>query len=103
MLPPGPAVLFRDRRAEQADPARLHPELPVDEPLLGPLGHLRRGFSLEELPRHVAQCLQFVGHPRRDVVSRHAPTSAPFSFPTPRSMITTTVVIIQPLGSSWKR
>ncbi len=75
----GAAVLLRDRRAEQADLARLHPELPVDEPLLGPLGHLRRGFPLEKLPRHIPQRPQLVGHPRRDVVSRHAVTSAPLS------------------------
>src|SRR6266851_5198868 len=82
----GAAVLLGHSRAEQADPARLHPEFPVDVPLLGPLGHLRRGLALEELPRHVAQRLQFVGHPLRDVVSRHAVASAPFPFPASGSM-----------------
>src|ERR1700722_4346169 len=99
----GAAELRRDSGAEQADPARLHPEFPVDVPLLGPLGHLRRGLALEELPRHVTQVLQFVGHPLRDVVSRHTVASAPFPFPTPGFMLTTAVVTILSLTTDRKR
>src|SRR5580700_11088370 len=97
------AVLLGHRGAKQADPARLDPEFPVDVPLLGPLGHLRRGFALEELPRHLTQVPQFVGHPLRDVVSRHAVASASFPYPTPGLIVTTIVVIILSLPRDRKR
>src|ERR1700751_3999349 len=91
----GAAILLRDGGAEQSDLARFHPEFPVDEPLLGPLGHLRRGLALEELPGHIAQRLQFVGHPLGDVVSLHA---VPLPLVTSCELVST-MVVIKLLGS----
>ena len=47
--------------------------------------------------------LQFVGHPRRDVVSRHAVASVPFPFACFGSMLTTLVVSILSWTTGWKR